>query len=237
VAGPVSGTVDCGTGATSLNVSLVWDIHLTGDTSAGIPGIQPCPLCSGGACVGGANNGLACVPGTTMINAAYPTSHDCPPTPSLNLGTLPIAFALSSGTVSWTATFATNETGSTASPQTRVFSGYCRDADISGAFESPAHQCWENGMAVGAACSGTFESCRQRNQGAFGPNGGGNMTIIATGSSGPLIGGPAAATIVSLFSIAPTFDLTVDGVYDLPGPGAVAIPGTLHTCAAANPCP
>jgi len=92
-------------------------------------------------------------------------------------------------------------------------------------------------MAVGAACSGVFESCMQRNNGAFGPAGGANKTITAIGSAASIVGGPAQAKLVSIFSIAPTFNATVDAAGDLPGPGAVAIPGTARTCATANPCP
>jgi len=92
-------------------------------------------------------------------------------------------------------------------------------------------------MAVGAACSGEFESCEQRNNGAFGPSGGSNKTIIAIGSASSILGGPAPGTLVSVFSIPPTFNATVDAAGDLPGPGAVALPGTAQLCATANPCP
>jgi hypothetical protein len=92
-------------------------------------------------------------------------------------------------------------------------------------------------MAVGAACSGTFESCEQRNNGAFGPAGGANRTITAVGNAMSIIGGPAAGTLVSIFSIRPTFDPTVDAAGDLPGPGVVALPGTAQSCAVASSCP
>jgi hypothetical protein len=53
-----SGTLTCATGATTLALPLNWTVYVTGDqgTDPGgvIPGIQPCPLCSGGLCVGGA---------------------------------------------------------------------------------------------------------------------------------------------------------------------------------------
>ena len=52
-----------------------------------------------------------------------------------------------------------------------------------------------------------------------------------------IVGGPAAATLVSVFSIPPTFDATIDGAGDLPGPGAVAIPGTAASCFDAMTCP
>jgi len=52
-----------------------------------------------------------------------------------------------------------------------------------------------------------------------------------------ILGGPAAGALVSVFSIPPTFDATIDSAGDLPGPGAVALPGTAQSCAVANPCP
>jgi hypothetical protein len=233
VAEAPSGSVNCGTGATSIDLPLDSILFLTGDTatdpSGTIPGVQPCPLCSGGTCVGGPNAGMTCTEGTTAINDAYPTSHDCPPDPMFNIGTLPIGLALTSGTVTWTAVPSGN--------QARVFSGFCRDADGTGAFENPANHCLENGVAVGSGCSGTFEACVQRNQGAFGPNGGAVQTITAIGNAASLLGGPAPGTLVGIFSIPPTFDATVDAAGDLPGPGAVAIPGTAQTCPVADPCP
>jgi hypothetical protein len=247
VATAASGTVDCSTGAQSLDLPLSSVLFLTGDTATDpgstIAGIQPCPLCTGGSCIGGANNGMACVAGTTTLggNPAYPTSNDCPPSNTFNIGTLPIAFSLSTGTVSWTATLATNDTGSTIGVQSRDFTGYCRDTDGTGAFEgstpATAHQCWENGMAVNAACAGVFETCEQKSNGAFGPAGGANKTITAIGSGASIIGGPAGTKLVSVFSIPPTFDATVDAAGDLPGPGAVALPGVATSCADAMACP
>jgi hypothetical protein len=216
-------------------------LYLTGDTAndpgSTIPGIQPCPLCTDldelavGTCIGGANNGMACIPGSTSLegNPSYPTSIDCPPDPMFDIGTLPIAFNLSSGVVTWTGTTATNDTGSTASVQNRVFAGYCRDADGTLAFANPAEPCWENGIAVGPACAGTYESCEQRNNGAFGPNGGLNRTITAIGNTATIPPGGAGvfATLVSIFSVPPTFNATVDAAGDLPGPGVTALPGIL----------
>ena len=241
----VSGTVDCATGASDIDAPLSSVLFLTGDTSTDpsdtIPGIQPCPLCSGTTCIGGTNNGMACEPGTSALNPAFPTSNDCPPDPMFNIGTLPVAFSLTSGTVSWSGSNATNDTGGTQGVQGRVFSGFCRDTDGTGGFQgttpATAVLCWENGMAVGAPCSGTFETCEQRNNGAFGPGGGANRTILAIGASNSLLGGPAAGTLVSIFTIRPTFDATVDAAGDLPGPGAVALPGTATLCTTANPCP
>ena len=38
-------------------------------------------------------------------------------------------------------------------------------------------------------------------------------------------GAPYAATLVSVFCIPPTYNSTVDASADLPGPGAVSLPG------------
>src|SRR5437667_3877487 len=67
--------------------------------------IQSCPICdpTSTKCNAGPNDGLACTPGDGALGGEYPTSHDCPPPPANNLGALPIAFVLDSGTVSKTS--------------------------------------------------------------------------------------------------------------------------------------
>jgi hypothetical protein len=241
-----AGEVDCGTGNTTLSAPLSSFLYLTGDTATDpmstIPGIQPCPICSGNFCIGGPNNGMACTNGTspTGLGPAYPTSHDCPPDPMFNIGTLPVVRLKATGTLTWTGTSATNDTGSTSSVQNRVFSGFCRDAVGTGAFEgttpATAHLCWENGDALDSngmvlpPCAEPYESCEQRNNGAFGPAGGANRTIRAIGNAMSLSSGSAPATLVSVFTIRPTFDPTVDSAGDLPGPGAVALPGNATLC-------
>jgi len=262
----VSGSVDCALGTQSISLPTQSAIYLTGDgeTDPGdtIAGIQPCPLCNGGdpmtpgsgACIGGPNNGMACTPGDTNQSGTalgYPTSHDCPPEPSLLIGTIPNNLAPTTGTVSWSATVATNDTGSTASVQTRVYAGYCHDNALPGGTSSfdadPApggqfKQCWENGMAFGTPCSEAdngAESCEQRDQGAYGPGGGAVRTITVTGSpAGPVVdGAPHAQKLVTNFSVPPTFDATVDASANLPGPGTLALTGTTELCSSANPCP
>jgi hypothetical protein len=165
----------------------------------------------------------------------YPTSHDCKPVATLSIGTIPIGFALSSGTVSWTATPALNP----ASTQTRVFCGYCRDSDGTLNFQQPFKQCWQNGGAVDGACAQPNEDCVQRNQGAFGPGGGTVKTITAIGSNaGSIVDGlPHSQRLVSVFCIPPTFNATVDAAGNLPGPGAVAFDGTIDLCSTGFPCP
>jgi len=122
--------------------------------------------------------------------------------------------------------------------ENRVSAGCCRDAAGTGAFAQPAQKCWENGMAVGSPCTEPFQSCEQRNNGAFGPGGGANGTITVVGTAGgDLSAGPQPGTIAGIFGIPPTFDPTVDAAGDLPGPGAVALPGTARLCADAMVCP
>jgi hypothetical protein len=243
---PISGTVECGLGEQNVSLPLNSEIFLTGDTGTDpgdtIPGIQPCPLCSASVCIGGPNNGAFCVPDDTDQSGTqpgYPTSHHCPPDPMLSIGTIPINLALTTGGVSWTATVATNDTGNTVSAQTRVFCGYCRDKNGTGAFEQPFHQCQEATAPFGTACTEPFESCEQRDQGAYGPGGQAVKTITVNGTpAGNVFDGlPHAQKLVTNFCIPPTFDPTVDSAADLPGPGTLALTGDTELCSSPNPCP
>jgi hypothetical protein len=243
---PISGTVECGLGEQNVSLPLNSEIFLTGDTgtdpSDTIPGIQPCPLCSALTCIGGPNNGAACVPDDTDQSGTqpgYPTSHHCPPDPMLSIGTIPINLALTTGGVSWTATVATNDTGNTVSSQSRVFCGYCRDKNGTGAFEQPFHQCQEATLPFGTACTEPFESCEQRDQGAYGPGGQAVKTITVNGTPAGNVfdGSPHAQKLVTNFCIPPTFDPTVDSAADLPGPGTLALTGNTELCSSPNPCP
>ena len=96
-------------------------------------------------------------------------------------------------------------------------------------------QCRPGGSCTGpfpctsnADCAGhgTLTACKQRTGGAFGN--GGATTISETGM-------PAgdttdrllhAARLVSVFCIPSTFNGIVDTASDLPGPGAVSLPGS-----------
>jgi len=247
---PASGTVDCGLGEQTISIPLATDIYLTGDTATdpgdSIPGIQPCPLCQGGdpmtpasgTCIGGVNDGNPCTPGDTNQGglAGYPTSNDCLPDPMLSIGTIPIGLELTTGTVSWTAVPATNPSSGT---QQRVFCGYCRDADDTGAFQQPFQQCWDENGAVGAPCADPFESCQQRDQGAYGPSGNGVKTITVIGSPAGIVndGAPHAQELVTNYCVPPTFNPTVDATADLPSAGSLALTGNTELCASANPCP
>ena len=90
---------------------------------------------------------MACTPDDSAQNASFPTTHDCPPPAALDIGGLPIAFALTTGT--------TSKTGQTISGQGNVICGYCRDVNstFTGCFEGdPNPACpHNNGNAV---CTG-----------------------------------------------------------------------------------
>jgi len=145
---------------------------------------------------------LACTPADSPQNETFPTTHDCPPPPALDIGGLPIAFALTTGTKSVTA--------QTISGQNNVFCGFCRDVNNlgSGCFagdQTPACPAPLEPSPIACTsntgCPAAYPDCVQRNPGAF-------------------------ATLVSIFCIQPTFNATVDAAGDLPGPGAVSLPGT-----------
>ena len=225
-----------------------------------------CPGAGAGSCTGpnvchgsGTNNGGPCTPADSVVGplSDFPTSHDCPPPAVADIGGLPIAFALTTGT--------TSKTAQAISGQLNVFCGFCRDitAAGTGCFEGDsAPGCPANSGCIGAgnpfncctgvgagscdqtapkpcfigsglptACTdgnGSWPDCQQRNPGAFGPAGGGARTITETGApAGTLSDGAGhASTLVSIFCIQPTFNATVDAAGDLPGPGAVSLPGT-----------
>jgi hypothetical protein len=210
-----TGTANCATGASSINLPLNSEIFLTGDLLPGVAGIQPCPICTG-TCQGGPNDGQNCTPESSDLGDAFPTSHDCPPPAELDIGGLPIPFALTTGTAS--------DTAGPSGTQQRVFCGFCRDQNNlgTGLFEEPGRPCSADADCTNSA----FPDCEQRNNGAF--SAGAARTISATGTPPNvcLANGPAAGTLVSVFCIPPTFDPTVDNAADLPGPGAVSLPGT-----------
>ena len=252
VATPASGTINCSSGEAQIDLPLSAAIYLTGDGDPLRPGIQPCPLCTGGqvgvagsgVCQGGLNNGMNCTPANTDVNGvngmdpSYPTSHDCPPLLNASIGSIPISPSFSSGAVSWTGTPAPRPTStSSSSVQTRVFCGFCRNPGTGG-FQQPFQQCWQNG-AVGPVCSAPNDSCQQRNQGAFGPNGQAVKTITAVGAAaGSIVDGlPHDQSLASVFCIPPTFNPTVDTAADLPGPVGLTLKGTTTLCATANNCP
>jgi hypothetical protein len=213
-----TGTGSCD-GDTALNFDLSSDLYLAGDALTDVAGVQPCPLCVSSLCVGGPNDGDACTPGSSgaSLGDAYPTSHDCPPAPGQFIGSLPIAFALTSGTKTSTATDTDG-----AGAQTKVFCGFCRSAVPPSPFRNPPTPCTSNADCTNAP----FTACQQRFDGAFGN--GLATTITATGmvpTESLLDGLPHDSSLVSIFCIPPSYNGIVDGAADLPGPGAVALIG------------
>jgi hypothetical protein len=71
-----------------------------------------------------------------------------------------------------------------------------------------------------------YESCVQRNPGAFSEAGATRIEVSGT-TDGGCLGDAAAHTQdqVAIFCIPPTFDATVDAAGDLPGPGATLLTG------------
>jgi len=252
VATAASGTTNCLTGVTSLSLPLTSQLFLTGDKEAA-PGIQACPTCAGGTCQSGPNATLACTPADTNLGVSGPTSHDCPPDPMDSIGSLPIAFNLTTGTMSKTVI-------TTGVAQAGVFCGFCYDVDVSGTQGTGGYGKCAGGANAGQVCKNSAacpsstcgspipctadtqcepaagiesrEACRQGNSGGSSPEGAfskanGN-TINETGSvAGNMSDGLAhPSTLVSIFCVPPTFNSTVDAAADLPGPGAVSLSGS-----------
>jgi cysteine-rich repeat protein len=208
-----SGEAACDTGRAAVTVPLTAEVFLTGgDQAPAEPGLQACPVCVANRCRGGANHGGACTP----YADAVATSHDCPPL-GPPLDELSFELAFSTEPLDWTA--------APSGTQARVFCGYCRDADETLAFAEPAVACLEGGR-LRALCGAPFESCEQRHQGAFGPNGGGVGRILLAGTSaGPLeVGIVRQATLASVFCVPPVAGDVVNANVSLPGPAALTLP-------------
>jgi len=245
VAQDAAGTYDCSTGAGHINLPLTSALFLTGDAEPGTPGLQPCPTCLNNTCSSGPNSGMPCTPGDSPATSSFPTSHDCPPDPMNAIGSIPIAFDLTTDTQTKTAV------DPPASP--RSFCAYCRDADAGGALSAQGWGKCQGGANMGLVCRSSAdcpssvcgapipctsdaqcepssdaesrESCQQNGSGAFAKAAG--RTITETGSPGLGLGdgGTHPMTLVSIFCIPPTFNSTVDAAAGLPGPGSVALEG------------
>jgi hypothetical protein len=203
-------------------------------------------------CIGGPSDTASCTPGSSGpsdLDVGFPTSHDCPPQPSQSItdaiGGLPVALALTSGT--------STLIGVDQPEGRRTFCGYCRDVSVEGSncfdgdpdpgmvqgcpdSSAQANCDPDSGTTTGcgnavacsddSGCTAPYESCTQRNPGAFSN---GATTVIETfgETDGACLGDGAlhSANVVSTFCIPPTFDATVDAAGDLPGPGATMLQG------------
>ena len=258
VAQPAAGYAYCDTGSETLDIPLTSNVYLTFDlfpqtggmdhcvggnnsgavctdntpcTGGGFcsTGTQPCPICAGdGLCHGGPNNGNGCTPGTLLVTGPqWPTSQDCPPGPpdGFFVGSLPIPYLLTTGTAT--------KTSVNQPSQIRVFCGFCSDP-MSATFKNPAVACASDAECAGlTGCPGVSDpctACKQRSGGAF-MTGGGARTITENGvPAGPIAtgGAPASQTLASVFCIPPTFNGSIDGSGDLPGPGAASLQGQIQ---------
>jgi hypothetical protein len=219
------GTTDCLTGEANIDLPLTAEIFLGGDLLPGRSGIQPCPICDSGTmtCDGGPNHGASCTPGSSALNPSYPTSHDCPPDGGQSIGDIFLTrIAIDTGTFESTAR--------PSGTQSRVFCGYCRDADVTGCFEGDPGCLGGSGIPrrclTDADCAQPAELCEQRTNGAFGT--GLSHTITVTGSpAGALIDlQPHPMILAAQFCVQPTFNGVVDAAGDFPGPGTLTLKGT-----------
>ena len=236
---PGSGRITCATGdisnSTPLALPLNSQLYLTGSINP----VNTCSscvngtfgVCGSGTCSGGSRNGLPCTPETSALSGSYPTSHDCPPPGSPSgalasgcspvsgttfIGCLPVDFTLSTGTQTKTA-FSTGA-------QARVFCGFCFDPTASNAFANPPDPCTSDAHC--AARGDLFDSCRQQSNGAFRNPFATTYTETGTSPNACIADGAAHnATLVSSFCIPPSYNGIVDPAGELPGPGAVSLPG------------
>ena len=213
---PASGTLDLTSGASTTNVKLVSDTYLTGNLA------QPCPKCSAGGtpsspgtgtCDRGPRAGMAC---TSTNSTGY--TRDCP-TGGVGDATTPCP---PPGNPVCTPSHTTN------CPCT-VGGGNCCD----GSHIGPIHvnlSPLTTGKANSSHADGIF--CPGQRQaphaGCFGKSTCTSITENGVAAGAVTLGVPANATLASVFCIAATGNGTVDASADLPGPGAVSLPGTYN---------
>jgi hypothetical protein len=184
-------------------------------------------------CMGGPNDGLSCTPGSADLGDSYRTSHDCPSDPVFDItgtgGGIPMDLSLTTGQVTENAADLNVDAGGR-----RVFCGFCRDSDGTGCFEGtvgcpapiPAGAGYVTcGSDADCADADTYESCAQRNPGAFDRAAATQMTLTGRPAP-PSLGGDSR--LVTSFCIPPTDDVTVNGAADFPGPGAVMLLGEVQ---------
>lgn len=198
-AAPASGTLDLATGASSTSVALASDVYLTSNLS------QPCPRCSvtgspaspgRGVCDRGPRSGLPC---TTTSSIGL--TRDCP-------------------------TGGANPPAQPCTPD----GSYCIDGShvgVIGVDLSPLTTGRSSRPnAQGLFCPGQHQGVGPGQPGCFGlPQ---CRAITENGTpAGPItVGAPASGTLASVFCVAATGNGLVDASADLPGPGAVSLPGT-----------
>jgi hypothetical protein len=205
---PAGGFLDLRTGASTKSVPLNSDVYLTGDP------VQPCPKCVAGTGSCSAGQGPGCCDrgpragSTCVATSSTGYTRDCP-TGGVGDGTSPCPV-----------------TGCTTCPCTPG-GGQCCDGShvgpigvtLSPLTTGPASATNSVGRFCPGQLGGTHAGC-------FGSTA--CRTINETGSPAGtvLTNQPADATLASVFCIPATSNGLVNGSADLPGPGAVALPGT-----------
>jgi hypothetical protein len=210
---PASGTLDLSSGTSTMNVVLNSDVYVTGNLA------QPCPRCSAtgspsqpgmGSCDRGPRAGRAC---TTTSSTGL--TRDCP---TGGVGTVASPCDGGPGFQNCCPTPATCNCPCTAG------GGNCCDGSHVGPISvtlSPL----TTGTLIDTDPGGLF--CPgQTAVGCFGSAA--CRTITENGvAAGPLTTDiPASATLAAVFCIPSTNNGLIDTAADLPGPGAVTLPGT-----------
>jgi hypothetical protein len=183
-------------------------------------------------CMGGPNDGIACTPESIALGTSYRTSHDCPSDPlnslTAGIGGVPLDLALTTGQVTRNAANLNPFPGGS-----RVFCGFCRDSDVEASlcFEGATDvACPAGGLdavpcSSDADCSAPYESCAQRDPGAFSRVAATHISLTGRPAP-PSLGGDSR--LVTAFCVPPTFDAVVDAAVDWPGPGAVMLQGEVQ---------
>jgi hypothetical protein len=193
---PATGTLDLSTGTSSTNVPLSSDNYITGNLA------QPCPRCSA--------TGTPASPGHGTCDRGPRTGMACTTASSTGL-TRDCPTGGADGTHPCTPGGGACLDGSHVGPinvnLSPLTTGTSSATNAMGLF------CPSQGTGPGhmAGCFGA-PTCRTINEN------GAAAGAITTGS-------PSAATLASVFCIAGTGNGLVDASADLPGPGAVSLPG------------
>jgi hypothetical protein len=240
---------DLATGELSMKVRLLSKVHQTSNTEP-----APCPNCeaSGGAAIGvpgrcrrGANDGQSCtIDGLTEFG---PTSKDCLPDGTDNVGNLEIDLDLTTGEV--TMPLDGFEGGGTCLGPPAGDGGPCPCPA-----QKQRNQCASENSCSEAECPsglepGVDQLCCQGGSGVdlgcYPGQGAAVTDIIRTGATAIAYADPATTSgawpdptypkttaqdgsLVSVFCIAATRANVVNNVAGLPGPGALILPGPME---------
>jgi hypothetical protein len=194
---PASGTLDLTSGTSSTDVALNSDVYLTGNLA------QPCPRCSA--------TGTPSSPGTGTCDRGARAGMACTTTSSTGV----------------TRDCPTG--GADATHPCTPGGGACIDGSHVGVILidlsplSTGTATMTN--ATGAFCPGQTNSGGHL-FGCFGSTACRTITENGVAAGAVTTGIPASATLTSVFCIGATGNGLVDASADLPGPGAIALPGT-----------